>query len=127
MMQSFRSLNVGETDERIMTEIDCSEQRTSKHLAGRGNVASQAVFTDYDIADEVPPTGKPPEFIMRNTIDTIKVDRNIEDLTRKRNSDAQYWTALQSSTKDDVYDLSVKQASQVRETEEKDSSDGDVP
>jgi hypothetical protein len=94
MVQSFRSLNVGEADERIMTEIDCSDNRTSKHLLKNGNVASAAVFTDYDIVDEVPNTAKPPEFIMRNTIDTVKIDRNIEDLTRKKRGETQYWTAL---------------------------------
>lgn len=84
IVQSFRSLNLREADERIMTEIDCSDKQTSKNLLKNGNVASAAVFTDYDIADEVPNTVKPPEFIMRNTIDTVKIDHNIEDLTRKK-------------------------------------------
>jgi len=46
-------------------------------------VASKAVLTDYDITDEVPPT-KPPEFIIRNKVDNIKIDYNIDDLTKKK-------------------------------------------
>jgi hypothetical protein len=46
-----------------MTEIDYDEQQTFNHMAKQGNIASQAVFTDYDIADEVPANTKPPDFV----------------------------------------------------------------
>jgi uncharacterized protein Usg len=91
-----------------MTEIDYDEQQTFNHMAKQGNVASQAVFTDYDIADEVPANTKPPDFIQRNKIDDVKIDHNIEDLTKKKAVESQYWTALQSSSKGDVYDVSIK-------------------
>ena len=67
-----------------MTEIDYDEQQTFNHMAKQGNVASQAVFTDYDIADEVPANTKPPDFVQRNKIDDVKIDHNIEDLTKKK-------------------------------------------
>jgi hypothetical protein len=81
-MQSFRSLNVNEVDERIMTEIDYEDHQTFNHMS-KPYVASKAVLTDYDITDEVPPI-KPPEFIMRNKVDNIKIDYNIDDLTKKK-------------------------------------------
>lgn len=81
-MQSFRSLNVNEVDDRIMTEIDYEDRQTFNHMS-KPNVASKDVLTDYDITDEVPPV-KPPEFIMRNKVDNIKIDYNIDDLTKKK-------------------------------------------
>jgi len=98
-----------EGEESIAIDIDEQPQTISRKHLIKNNILvhSQAVFTDYDITDEVPAI-RPPGFIIKNTSDVVAHDCNIDDITHEpifavsktaSQQDIQYWTAMQSQNK----------------------------
>ena len=78
---------IGE-NEHIMTDIDyCDEAMLTLrakqlfNFKNQNGVASSAVLTDYDIADEVFEV-KNSEYHYKNMFDNVKEDRNIDDLVK---------------------------------------------